>query len=104
VGPYSELAVQAAKHIGREGDCVIVGKLIERLRVFTGVALLALALILGGCGGNEAQEEQQDVKEEQEDVQEAQKELEQEQKDVEEEQQDVEQEKQEIREEQQDEK
>ena len=81
---------------------MVVVKLAERLRLFTGVILLALALILGGCGGNEAQGEQQDVKEEPEDVQGAQEELEQEQKDVEEEQQDVEQEKQEIREEQQD--
>ncbi len=72
-------------------------KAAARLKVLTGVVLLALALILGGCGGNEAQEEQQDVKEEQQDVQEAQEDLEQEQKDVEEEQQ-------EIKEEQQDEK
>ena len=69
-----------------------------------GAVLLALALILGGCGGNEAQEEQQDVKEEQQDVQEVQEDLEQEQQDVEEEQQDVEQEQQEIKEERQDEK
>ena len=72
---------------------MIIVKLVDRLRVFTGMVLLALALILGGCGGNEAQEEQQDVQEEQEDVQE----------DLEQEQQDVEQEKQEIKEEQQDE-
>jgi hypothetical protein len=35
-----------------------------------GVVILALALILGGCGDNEAQDEQQDVQEEQQDVQE----------------------------------
>jgi sensor domain CHASE-containing protein len=95
--------VQAARYSGRKGGRIIIVKLVDRLRVFTGIVLLALALILGGCGGNEAQEEQQDVQEEQEDVQEAQEDLEQEQKDVEEEQQDVEQEKQEIKEEQQDE-
>ncbi|HEX8259054.1 MAG TPA: hypothetical protein VF558_02040 [Rubrobacteraceae bacterium] len=94
----------AARYSGREGDRTIAAKLAARLKVLTGVVLLALALILGGCGGNEAQEEQQDVQEEQQDVQEAQEDLEQEQKDVEEEQQDVEQEQQEIKEERQDEK
>lgn len=47
---------------------MIIVKLVDRLRVFTGMVLLALALILGGSGGNEAQEEQQEVPEEQEDV------------------------------------
>jgi uncharacterized protein HemX len=94
----------AARYSGREGARTIAAKLAARLKVLTGVVLLALALILGGCGGNEAQEEQQDVQEEQQDVQEAQEDLEQEQKDVEEEQQDVEQEQQEIKEERQDEK
>ena len=87
---------------GRRDQLSIV-KLAERSRLFAGAILLALALVLGGCGGNEAQEEQQDVQEEQQDVQEAKEELEQEQKDVQEEQQDVEKEQQEIREEQQDE-
>ncbi len=87
----------AARYSGREGDRTIAVKLAARLKVLTGVVLLALALILGGCGGNEAQEEQQDVQEEQQDVQEAREDLEQEQKDVEEEQQ-------EIKEERQDEK
>jgi uncharacterized protein YlxW (UPF0749 family) len=94
----------AARYSGRAGDRMIAVKLAARLKVLTGVVLLALALLLGGCGGNEAQEEQQDVQEEQQDVQEAQEDLEQEQKDVEEEQQDVEQEQQEIKEERQDEK
>jgi sensor domain CHASE-containing protein len=94
----------AARYSGWEGDGMIAVKLAARLKVLTGAVLLALALILGGCGGNEAQEEQQDVKEEQQDVQEVQEDLEQEQQDVEEEQQDVEQEQQEIKEERQDEK
>ncbi len=79
-------------------DLVSVVRLAGRFKLFAGAFLLALALIMGGCGGNEAQEEQQDVQEEQEDVQEAQEDLEQEQKDVEKEQQDVEQEQQEIKE------
>ena len=87
----------AARYSGREGDRTIAAKLAARLKVLTGVVLLALALILGGCGGNEAQEEQQDVQEEQQDVQEVQEDLRKEQKDVEEEQQ-------EIKEERQDEK
>lgn len=85
------------------GDALSIARLADRSRLFAGVILLALALILGSCGGNEAQEEQQDVQEEQQDVQEVQEDLEQEQKDVQEEQQDVEKEQQEIREEQQDE-
>ena len=67
---------------------MIAVKLAARLKVLKGVVLLALALILGGCGGNEAQEEQQDVQEEQQDVQEAQEDLEQEQQEIKEEWQD----------------
>ena len=70
----------------------------ERLKQLVGAVLLALALVLGGCGGD-VQEEQQDVEEEQQDVEEAKKELEQEQKEVQEEQKEV----QEARDEQQDE-
>ena len=70
----------------------------ERLKQLVGAVLLALALVLGGCGGD-VQEEQQDVEEEQQDVEEAKKELEQEQKEVQEEQREV----QEARDEQQDE-
>ena len=70
----------------------------ERLKQLVGAVLLALALVLGGCGGD-VQEEQQDVEEEQQDVEEAKKELEQEQKEVQEEQGEV----QEARDEQQDE-
>jgi len=61
---------------------------VKRLRLLIGAVLLALALVLGGCGGD-VQQEQKDVQEEQKDVQEAQKELEEEQKDVKEEQKDV---------------
>ena len=72
---------------------MIIVKLVDRLRVFTAMVLLALALILDGCGVTKPRRSNKDVQEEQEDVQE----------DLEQEQQDVEQEKQEIKEEQQDE-
>ena len=74
-----------------------IAKLAERFKLFTGAVLLALALVLGGCGGD-VQEEQQDVQEEQKYVEEQQKEAEEEQPDIQKEQdvepeQDVEQEK-----------
>ncbi len=74
---------------------------VERLRLLVGAVLLALALALGGCGGD-VQEEQKDVKEEQKDVKEEQKDVEEAQKQVEEEQKDVEEEQKDVKEEQKD--
>ena len=93
--------------IGKESGLDGVAR---RLRLLVGAVLLALTLALGACGGNDVQEEQEDVQEagqefqeeqqdvqeaepgeakeeEQEDVQEAQENLQQEQQDVEEAQQ-----------------
>ena len=50
---------------------------IERLRLLAGTVLLALSLaLLGGCGGNDVQEEKQDVEEAGQNFQEEQQELE----------------------------
>ncbi len=62
--------------------------LAKRLRLLVGGILLAPALVLGGCGGD-VQEEQQDVKEAQKDVEEEQQDVKEAQQKVKEEQKDV---------------